>query len=815
MSTRVALLTLVLFVTCTSQTCPDDYKCAWENEWFVLTCTPRIGHIRYSTVKGIIQNVPIDAVRLEISCNDIDVPVQLNFANLPNVRQLTVDTISDVSRDGMFKGVPNVTHLVLRNLSWKRIVSGTFSGLSSLLSLTFEDLPHLQHMDEDFMLPLDSLQSLQFRYIGSFSKVLRFEDYAHVLGRINNSDFHKLVLRGIHSFCTDETELNIDDFFKYGSVNTVLKYLDLGENCITTFSGSPAVTLPVLQYISLAGNYEFGIYLPSVFWLLLFEHNRVENLDISGSSIVKVGAGLGSVISKKEQIFSLTVGENDEPHIPIVVGPHLTTVAMTHTVFVTSSDYAPLQVKFHDPYGALKNLHLSNARPANTTIYNIGNLRAVEYLNVQSIGRDAIGVDLFIHMPNLTVLLLGENDMSAIFINDTKTGMFDTNVQLKVLDLARCQLTEISPSEFSTLVQLQNLNLSGNSLNVFHVELHTLRALRILNLSYNKLATLSVAIITELNSLEQIEVDLSQNPWDCSCNNTKFVRWIQNTRVNFLKKGDTYCNGGNNKWKNLFSPGVIEVLEHLCPINVTRTTGSMTSKPNITLVQNDTSKTHFTSKPNIEMTVKDEETKTAWKNSLIISLSVTLVVVVVAIPIVIYVLRRYRWKLALHCHRFHRGSATSGVEDEVTYERDAFICFNSSDRAWVCNDLLQHMEANEITTVIHHRDFLPGSILEESIRESIDRCRFTVLVLSPDFLASNWCLLEMHLARSRIISQGRDVIVPVILREFPPSLLTRTLEGILSRSYLEWTDDPEGQVLFWDKLVTKLKHGGNIRPLKM
>jgi len=196
-------------------------------------------------------------------------------------------------------------------------------------------------------------------------------------------------------------------------------------------------------------------------------------------------------------------------------------------------------------------------------------------------------------------------------------------------------------------------------------------------------------------------------------------------------------------------------------------------------------------------------------------MSVVLVVFVVAIPIVIYVLRRYRWKLALHCHRFRRGSATSGVEDEVTYERDAFICFNSSDRAWVCNDLLQHMEANEITTVIHHRDFLPGSILEESIRESIDKCRFTVLVLSPDFLASNWCLLEMHLARSRIISQGRDVIVPVILREFPPSLLTRTLEGILSRSYLEWTDDPEGQDLFWDKLVTKLKHGGNIRPLEL
>ena len=251
---------------------------------------------------------------------------------------------------------------------------------------------------------------------------------------------------------------------------------------------------------------------------------------------------------------------------------------------------------------------------------------------------------------------------------------------------------------------------------------------------------------------------------------------------------------------------IVLVAENLCQSKViTNKTGSTTSMPNVT------------SKPKNQPTGKAKDTNSALKNHVIISMSVVLVVIVVAIPIVIYVLRRYRRKLALHSYRFRRGSATSGVEDEVTYERDAFICYNSNefDRAWVCRNLLQHMEANNITTIIHHRDFLPGSILEDTIRKSIDRCRFTVLVLSPDFLASNWCLLEMHIARSRLISIGRDVIVPVILREFPPSLLTPTLEGILSTSYLEWTDDPEGQVLFWDKLVTKLKHGGNIRPLQM
>ncbi|KAK2182490.1 hypothetical protein NP493_351g04046 [Ridgeia piscesae] len=177
---------------------------------------------------------------------------------------------------------------------------------------------------------------------------------------------------------------------------------------------------------------------------------------------------------------------------------------------------------------------------------------------------------------------------------------------------------------------------------------------------------------------------------------------------------------------------------------------------------------------------------------------------------------RYRWKCAYLWSRATLRRTASDIKlEQVVYERDVFICYNSTDSGWVCHDLLDKLDKYKITAVIHHRDFLPGSILEETINESIAKCRYTMLVLSPDFLASNWCLLEMHLARNRIISEGRDVIVPIILREFPISMLTRTLEGILSKSHLQWTTDPDGQALFWDKLTTKLKHGGNLRPLKM
>ncbi|KAI0227537.1 hypothetical protein LSAT2_021982, partial [Lamellibrachia satsuma] len=781
MSTLAVFLTLVALVTCTPETCPDGYKCKWENEWFVLYCKPRNGIGSYETVRGTISDLPTNAIRLKISgCNlNQNVSVQLNFANLSHVRELSLDSINATSRDRLFQGVTNITHLVLRNLSWTRIEKDTFSGLSSLLSLTIERLNELENMDQDILKPLLSLQMLKFRYVGSTHDVLKYEDYARVLGGITSSSVHTLVLYAIHSSHHTESTINIDDVFKYGSVNTGLKNLDLGRNYITTFLGSPKHTLPVLEYISLAQNAIIGTFYIQPFWMQLVALSRLENLDIS-----EMNAMLANI--SNDELFSLVVDNSDKMFLPIHLGRRLQSVSLANMIFILRGNHPLFHFSFYDKYDVLKYVDMSNARSIAQITYNVGNLHALEYFNLQNVNVLGINTDLFNKMPNLTVLLLGKNDIGSAICYDKDTRIFRNNDKLRVLDLAWCHLTEIPPNEFSSLQQLQNLNLSGNSLHTFHVELRKLRSLRMLNLSHNKLTSLSVDTRTQLDNLE-LEVDLSGNPLDCRCKNMEFITWTQVSQVKFLNKGDTFCVDGNNTW-NLF----FDVREMMCHENV-----SMNSSGEVTSISN----------------YREVGANISWTYVVMISISVILVVLAVGIPFVMYILRRYRWKFDTCLHRFCKRHSSSGVEDEN--ERDAFVCFNSNDRAWVCNDLLQHMEEHEISTVIHHRDFLPGSILEESIRESIDKCRFTVLVLSPDFLSSNWCLLEMYIARSRIISQGRDVIVPIILREFPMSQLTRTLEGILNRSYLEWTDDPEGQTLFWDKLVTKLKHGGNIRPLNM
>ena len=469
--------------------------------------------------------------------------MQLNFANLSNVQKLTLDNINVTLKNRLFQGVTNITHLVLRNLSWKRIEEDTFSGLSSLLSLTIERLNDLECMDDDILKPLLSLQSLRFRYVGATREILKYDDYARVFGGITSSNVHTLVLYAIHSSHHTESTINIDDVFKYGSVNTRLKNLDHGRNYITTFFGSPKRTLPVVEYISLSENAVIGTFYIQPFWLELMALSHLENLDIS-----KMNTMLANICN--DELFSLVVDNSNTIFLPIYLGQRLESVSVANTIYTLRGNHPLFHFSFFDNYNVLKYVDMSNARSITQITYNVGNIHALEYFNLQNVNVLGINTDLFNKMPNLTVLLLGKNDIGSAICYDKDNHIFSNNNKLRVLDLARCHLTEIPLNEFSSLQQLQNLNLSGNSLHQFHVELRRLRALRLLNLSHNKLTTLSVATRTELDNLE-IEVDLSGNPLDSRCKNMEFITWTQISQVKFLNKGDTFCDNGNTTW-NLF-----------------------------------------------------------------------------------------------------------------------------------------------------------------------------------------------------------------------------------------------------------------------
>ena len=742
--------------------------------------------------------------RLKICCFGRRTLVNLTFSNMANIRELILEEVKfSLARPNVFRGLERLTHLVLRNLyGCKHIVDRCFEDLTNLRSLTITHMNEMEHMYPGLLQPVVSLQSLTFRYIGSSSNMLGYTDYARVLGGITSPRFQTLVLYSMLSKHHGETQLNIDDLFQNSSKGASLKHIDLGQNGIIFFKGSLLKAFPVLEFISLADNVINGSMSATSFWKNLFAHPRLKTLDMSGTSNVPIG-------SSNETLSCSTVGNGCNGITEVTVGPRLEMFSMKNIGL--PFDLFKL-ITLIDTQRVLKYVDISNSRCV-TVSCSVGSLRALEYLNLQNINAIGIEMHLFNEMHSLTVLLLGNNDIGNIIANDTENRIFYYNNKLQTLDLAGCSITEIPSKEFSNLRQLENLNLSGNWLSHVQVDLQTLTKIETLNLSHNNLTTLPLDTRTELEkvaSKSNVTIDMSENPLQCLCD---FVNWIHASRVKFVNKETTFCVDGHNSRKLLFSVD-IESLEDAC-MDHPKINNSSTSVESTRMDQstdhgiNDVQREVERAKMKKKNQTGERMTGDIWNDRIIM----TLVVVIIACPILVLVLRRYRWKVAFCCHRMTVGRSPAVAEVDKVYKRDAFICFNSNDRGWVCNDLLQHLEDNKVSTVVHHRDFMPGGVLEEMIRESIDMCRYTVLVLSPDFLSSNWCLLEMHLARSRIISQERDVIVPIILREFPTSQLTRTLEGILSRPYIQWTDDPVGQVLFWGKLVDKLKRGGNIRPL--
>ena len=147
--------------------------------------------------------------------------------------------------------------------------------------------------------------------------------------------------------------------------------------------------------------------------------------------------------------------------------------------------------------------------------------------------------------------------------------------------------------------------------------------------------------------------------------------------------------------------------------------------------------------------------------------------------------------------------------DDADYEYDAFVAYNRGDVEWVVNSLLPNLEDRAgFKLCIHDRDFLVGNVIEETIVESIDRSRKTILVLSQHFLQSNWCYFEMQMARNRLFMRGRDCLIPLLMEDIPLETLGRssTLRNLLeTKTYLKWTEKPEGQDFFWKHLNMALE----------
>jgi DNA-binding response OmpR family regulator len=135
--------------------------------------------------------------------------------------------------------------------------------------------------------------------------------------------------------------------------------------------------------------------------------------------------------------------------------------------------------------------------------------------------------------------------------------------------------------------------------------------------------------------------------------------------------------------------------------------------------------------------------------------------------------------------RDQRALARAGLPDEAPAVRyDAFVSYSRRDLAWVAETLVPELDGAGLAICVDYRDFEPGAHSLAEMERCVLESRCTVLVLSPDYVASEWTGLEDLLVQTLDPSARMRRTLPVMRQQCVPPLRVRAL------TYVDLTSDP-------------------------
>ncbi|CAH3124475.1 unnamed protein product [Pocillopora meandrina] len=106
-----------------------------------------------------------------------------------------------------------------------------------------------------------------------------------------------------------------------------------------------------------------------------------------------------------------------------------------------------------------------------------------------------------------------------------------------------------------------------------------------------------------------------------------------------------------------------------------------------------------------------------------------------------------------------------------------FISFSSKDLAWVNENLISIFEKHSIAYSIHSRDFELGRPIVQNMADNVYGSRQVLIVLSQNYLASNFCREELHMAVQRGIDSGDSSLILVMINSLKKKQLPAALRN--------------------------------------
>ena len=137
-------------------------------------------------------------------------------------------------------------------------------------------------------------------------------------------------------------------------------------------------------------------------------------------------------------------------------------------------------------------------------------------------------------------------------------------------------------------------------------------------------------------------------------------------------------------------------------------------------------------------------------------------------------------------------------DSDPTKIYDAFISYSGDDHQWVVQTLQQRLENHDppYKLCFHYRDFRAGAPIVENILKSVDHSKRMLMVLSPSFARSEWCLLEFRVAHRKVIEDRMNYLIIILLDDVNMAELDEEIKLYMrTNTYVSYSDKR-----FWQKL---------------
>ncbi|XP_067656612.1 toll-like receptor 13 isoform X2 [Haliotis asinina] len=371
--------------------------------------------------------------------------------------------------------------------------------------------------------------------------------------------------------------------------------------------------------------------------------------------------------------------------------------------------------------------------------------------------------DMFRFTPNLGILHFSYTKLN---IAGEKLKQFLLSLQnLESLLMDFTGLNDLPAGVFTKLTKLRSLNLIGNNLPNLTSGVFA----NVTSISRLSLANCNIKIIKEdtfpLEFRLSLKIlDLSGNPFMCSCELLWFRTWMKevigNKSITFSNYPSNYeCTSPSGKRLRLaeFNPSERSCsIEHLYTVILT------------------------------------------------IVLSVCLM-----FTVIVLVVYRYRWYIRYWISLLRRQRQQNRQLVDLKY--DAFISYSNEDGGWVHGQLLKYLEEEVGLRLCEHtRDFVPGKFIIDNVIEAMGSSRKTILVISNEYMQSDWCKFELQLALYSFLKCEIDIVV-ILLDQIRTCHVTSALRALMmSTTFIQWCDNAEAKELFKERIRKILCEDGII-----